>query len=848
MSDHYSFTVDGFPPDHFKVHVFTGKETLSDLYSFDLVVTSGAAGDEEVERRALGQRAVLAWSVGAPRAFHGFIASVELEEIHEAEPRSGRYRMRLVPRLWLLKRKRRTRIFQQMSVRDVVTAVLAEAGIKTRWQLLREYPLRELCTQYEESDYRFVARLLAESGIYYFFPQGPLSETGTETAAPDALIPGDSVIFGDDASGYPSIGSDDRGESAPGSEAPSLFFLAMQQTSAPQGDKVTRFSARTTVRSDTATFRDYDPERPMARLVSSASSTHPFPDPTTASSEGAAQLNAGSGKGTSISALGLETYEHHGPFLFPKWSFAGDQAPLILRQKRRRAATARGESGSPDLAPGHRFTLESHPGAHLNRVYVVVTVEHRGEARPQGGEWRIYRNTFECAPALVTYIPPRPKRRSVQVALTATVVGPPGEEIHVDALGQIKVQFHWDREGAYDDRSSCWIRPMQAWGGAGWGAQFIPRVGMEVIVVFEGGDTDKPMILGSLYNGTHPPPFMLPNDKTRSGFRTQSSPGGNGNNELSFQDAATNEQIYLHAQRDLDEIVERNHSLQVRGDENLRIAGSRADSVEGDVSTQITGSRREQVTGDSTSEIEGNRIDVVTGSSDERISGMRVTRIEGKERRSVEENADLDYAEDLTIRALGCMTTLVGKADQKRSWITHAEGTAKLSSLDSTEIASEGELVLRVGKSSIRITSEKIELISPAITVKGAGAGLSIDDAGMALSSKGDAQLLVEKKLVILTKDGASLSMEKEVKIDGQKILLNSPEQASDPPPAEPEPPTSVELTDEEGNPLPYQRFLVILDDGTEVSGMTDKDGKAELSLTSGGKVVFPDLSELEAG
>jgi type VI secretion system secreted protein VgrG len=843
MSDLYTFTVDGFPSDHFQVHVFTGKETISEPYAFDLVVTSDATDDEEVERLALGQRAVLSWTVGAsPRAFYGLIAAVELEEIHEAPPRSGRYRMRLVPRLWLLKRKRRTRIFQQMSVRDIVAAVLGEAGIKTRWQLVREHPIREYCTQYEESDYRFVARLLAESGIYYFFPQGPLAEAGTADA--DAMVPGDSLVFGDDPAGYPPIGGDDRDEGAAGGEAPSIYFLAMQQTTASHKDKVTHFSPRTTVRAEAAMFRDYDPERPMARLISSASSTRPFPSPDASLIDTA--VAAFTGK--SGSALGLEVYDHHGPFLFPKWSFASDQAPLILRQKRRRASTARGEGGCADMAPGHRFTLENHPGAHVNRIYVVTSVEHRGEARSQGGEWRVYRNTFECVPVEVTYIPPRPKRRSVQVALTATVTGPAGEEIHVDALGQIKVQFHWDRDGGYDERSSCWIRPMQSWGGAGWGAQFIPRVGMEVIVVFEGGDTDKPMILGSLYNGTHPPPFLLPGDKTRSGWRTQSSPGGAGFNELSFEDASTNEQIYVHAQRDLDEVVERNHTLQVRGDESVRVVGSRVDIVEGDVIARVAGNEEAQVAGDQTTQVEGNRIEVVTGNSDERVSGTLVMRIEGKERRCVEENADLEYSEDLTVRVEGCMTTLVGKADKKRSWATHAEGTAKLSSLDSTEVISEGELILRVGKSSIRITDEKIEITSPAITVKGAGAGISVDDAGMALSSKSDAQLIVEKKLTIMTREGASLSMEKEVKIDGKKILLNSPDVAEDPPPKDPEPPTKVELTDEEGKPLAYQRFLVIMDDGSEVSGMTDGEGKAEIDLASGGTVVFPDLSEAAAG
>jgi type VI secretion system secreted protein VgrG len=371
---------------------------------------------------------------------------------------------------------------------------------------------------------------------------------------------------------------------------------------------------------------------------------------------------------------------------------------------------------------------------------------------------------------------------------------------------------------------------------------------MEVVVVFEGGDPDKPMVLGAMYNGTHPPPFALPGDRTRSGIRTQTSPGGGGSNELSFEDQAGSEQIYVHAQRDLDEVVERNHTLLNRGDERLRVIGSRMDIVEEDVIARVGRNAEEHVAGDRTMQVEGNRIDVVTGNSDERVSGMLVTRIEGKERRSVLKSADLEYADDLTTRVRGCLTTLVGKDDAKRSWVTHAEGTAKLTSSVATEVGSEKELVLRVGKSSIRITSEKIEIESPAVTVKGAGGGLSADDDGLKLGSKKDAQLLVEKKLVLKSKEGGSLSMEKEVKVDGQQILLNSPEQANDPPPKDPDPPTKVVFKDQDGKPLAYQRYLVKMDDGSEVSGMTDKDGKAEADLKSGGKVTFPDLSKARAG
>src|SRR5262249_8690940 len=156
---------------------------------------------------------------------------------------------------------------------------------------------------------------------------------------------------------------------------------------------------------------------------------------------------------------------------------------------------------------------------------------------------------------------------------------------------------------------------------------------------------------------------------------------------------------------------------------------------------------------------------VVTGNSDERVSGALVTRIEGMERREIQGRRDLDHADDLTVRVRGCMTTLVGKDEAKRSYVVRAEGIAQISSTESTEISSDKELVLRVGKSSIRITEDKIELSAPSITVKGAGGGLSADDDGLKLSSSGDAQFVVDKALVLKT-EGASISMKEELKAD----------------------------------------------------------------------------------
>lgn len=926
MAIPYQLSVDGFAGDLLRVQSFTGTEALSEAWELDVIAVA-PAGQEEVEQTALGRRAVLTFHVGPePRAFYGVVAAVRLTAVDSVDQRL-QYVVRVVPRLWLLKRRRRTRIFQRMRVPEIVAQVLGEAGIAVRFQLTRSYPEREYCTQYEESAYQFVRRILAEAGIFfYFFGGGPLGDAalgldaalavgselvgavagprvGAAAQGAEVPIPGDTVICADDAACYPPVAGDNAAALAASTAAalaptladasgvagaagaaigaaiagldearaiPTLSLNATEGTRGDRYDKITRFTLRNTVRSTAATFRDYDPSRPQVRLQSTAVSTAPFPpSPLEVAAMAAATANtavavasalpgpaAGAlGAASSVasasaavaSALGvalgqrapLEVYEHHAPFLFPKWGFAADEAPRMLRQKRRRASIASGAGGCSDFSPGHRFTLEDHPAAQLDGGYVVLRVQHRGQAHPDASRpdgWRVYENEFECAPASVPHPPRRPRREAVQVALTATVVGPPGSDIHVDALGQVKVQFHWDREGTFDAQSSCWIRVMQPWAGAGWGHQFIPRMGQEVVVVFEGGDPDKPMILGALYNGTHPPPFALPGDKTKSGIRTQTSPGGSGFNELSFEDAAGREQIFLHAQANFNEVVGKNHTVLVRADEFLRVLGSRLDNVEKNLEARVTG--------DSMSQVGGHRTDIVSGNHEERVSGMSVSRVEGREKRLVQKEAELEYQGDLTTRVQGNQTTVVGRSDKKRSWVTHAEGAAALSGGDRLELSSEKELVLRVGKSAIRITATQIEVLAAGISAKGEGGAVSVSGDGILLKSKDDARLSLDKKLLLKTTDGASLSMEKEVKIDGSKILLNSPDVATDKPPKDPDPPTTLVLQDaDKGSPLPAQRYLIRLDGGVELSGATDKDGKADLSLPSGGKVIFPDLT-----
>jgi type VI secretion system secreted protein VgrG len=456
-----------------------------------------------------------------------------------------------------------------------------------------------------------------------------------------------------------------------------------------------------------------------------------------------------------------------------------------------------------------------------------------------------YENRFVCAPAYVSCRPKRRRPRVQQVLETAVVAGPVGEEIYTDQYGRVKVQFHWDRTGAANEHSSCWIRISQAWAGAAWGFQFVPRIGMEVLVSFVGGDADRPMILGAAYNATHPVPFLLPRNKTISGIRTQSTPGGGGFNELSFEDAASLERIYVHAQRDYDELVRRNHTLHVVADETLAIDANRHDTVGKNVTYEVFGNREETVHGDTSVRHVGARVDVVEKTLDHRVTGMRTTRIEDRDDLEVRGPAQQRNLDDLTMRVLGNQTVIVGKHEAPRSLTLRVEGVGSISAEGVLELASAKGITLRCGKTTLRIGEDGIELVGGTIRAAGEKGGLEASKDGLKLTSDKVYAHLGDQML--LKTDQASMSMGTEVKIDGAQILLNSPSSGKDAPPPKPKPPTEIELKDTDGNPLAAQRFVIELDDGSQRTGVTDKDGKAKLDLPSGGKIRFHELSEVKS-
>jgi type VI secretion system secreted protein VgrG len=831
----------GAPDRSLTVVSLRGSEGISRTFSFVVRVLAGEAS-EGGEASLAGKPAELriAHAGGsAHRVVRGVIASVRRESRTGA--RGLRVlELRLVPRFWLLKKRVTSRVFQDTSVPLVISRVLEAAGVPSASRLVRPHAARAYCVQYQESDHDFVTRLAAEEGLFFWFEPAPGPAGGDEV-----------VVFADDAAGYATIAGPRE-----------IRLREAAGASLVEPDEVSVFSLRRAVSSDAVLLRDYDFKRPLLDLRADAPPSPASALLSTAVEVAGAIATAAAPApvaGAIVTALqagpkpgpqgDLGVYDHRGEYEEPEVD--PTRAAVHLEQHRARLDVGEGASSCRRLAPGHRFHLEVDTAHALSGDYVITSLRHKGytpELATPGtvraeGRRPTYTNRFTCVPSTVPARPPRPARRRDSVLATAVVVGPPLEEIHTDPYGRIKVQFHWDLDGRLDGFSSCWIRVAQSWAGASWGSQFIPRVGMEVIVSFLGGDQDCPIVTGCVYNATHPPPFALPTNKTRSGLRTESSPGGKGHNELSFQDAKGHEQIYLHAQRDLVEVVESRHDLEVRGNESIRVVGSQHVDVTGKRAETIEADDARLVRGSASVTIEGSRLDVVRGSSDRRVEGELATR-SGSERRRVDGRTEITLGDDVTVRAEGCHTTVVGKADQKRSFVVHVEGPATISSSETVEIAADKSLVLRCGRSFIKISDDKIEIASPSVSAKGDGSSLSVGNDELRLNA--GAAVVSAKSALIKTPD-ASLSMKSDVQVDGKRILFNSPDKVRDPVEDKAPPRTTIQLKDQAGKPLGYERFVVTLDDGSEVSGVLDKDGKCEIDLAGPGSIVFPDLGTANA-
>ncbi|SDM88810.1 type VI secretion system secreted protein VgrG [Franzmannia pantelleriensis] len=534
---------------------FTLEESLSTPFR---LAVEFASRDPDLSPAAFLDRelSLTLWQDGEPlRRVHGIAA--EFSRGDRGHRRTF-YTLVIRPALWRLSLRHNARIFQQVSPLTIINTLCEERGITdVAFAVTREPEEREYCVQYRETDLAFIQRLAAEEGLFYFHE------------FEDQVGGAHRLVFADDPQLLTQLG-ERRYHSRAGGTPPARHVRRLKQV------------AR--VAPASATLKDYSFKQPAY------SQLH---EHTAADLENHAQRDD------------YEHYDYPGRY---KQDASGEPFTRIrLEALRHDALTAEAASDLPELAPGATFTLSDHDADSLNRDWQVVRVTHRGE-QPQALEedgvtqsdsagMTRYHNDVVLTPGDAAWRPepdPKPRVDGPQVAF---VVGPEGEEIHCDEHGRVKVQFPWDRYAEPDDTASAWIRVAQGWAGGGYGSIAIPRIGHEVVVSFLEGDPDQPLITGRTYHAVNTPPYALPEHKTRTVIRTQSHQG-NGFNELRFEDQADQEQIWLHAQKDLELLTNHDRSEEIGNDSHLKVHHDRISEIDSDDHLTVHGSRHTQVDGD----------------------------------------------------------------------------------------------------------------------------------------------------------------------------------------------------------------------------------------------------------
>lgn len=479
---------------------FSGHEEISRLFEYDLELLSE---DYEINfDDIIGQNVTVRMELpeGGRRYLNGHISRF-VQGVSKS-PQFAQYRATMVPWLWFLTRTSDCRIFQEKTVPDIVKEVFSDLGFSDiEDRLSGGYRTWTYCVQYRETDFNFVSRLMEQEGIYYYFSH----EQGKHT-----------IVLCDSLSKHDPFG--DYGQ---------IDFIPDTQSSAIL-ERISEWTLEKQVQSGKFAHIDYNFEKPSTSLMSNEE------DPK------------------SHDRADYEIYDYPGEYSEKP---DGDRyAKVRMEELAHSHEICSGQSDSRGICAGHLFTLTKHTRKDQNREYLIVSTDYQAAAvdyETSGGTGALCACSFQVLPSSVQFRPERKTPKPViQGTQTAVVTGPAGEEIYTDEHGRIKVQFHWDREGKYDENSSCWIRVSHGWAGAGWGAMYIPRIGHEVIVDFIEGDPDRPIITGRVYHGTNKPPYDLPAEKTKSTLKSDSTIGGGGFNELRFEDKKGSEEVFIHAEKD----------------------------------------------------------------------------------------------------------------------------------------------------------------------------------------------------------------------------------------------------------------------------------------------------------
>jgi type VI secretion system secreted protein VgrG len=769
----------------------TGREAISELFDFDLMALAEHNTEVPFEK-LLGQEVIVRIEPkdGDIRYLSGIVKTIERRErqLHEFV----RYRLELVPQFWLLTRQFLSRIFQQMTVPDILKKVLT--GLNVDYQLQGDFKSREYCVQYRESSFDFASRLMEEEGIYYLFKH---------TAG------GHQMVLANTPQSHPPL-----------PYAPQAVYEDSPEGT-PSDDRINEWFTSQAIRPGKYTVWD-EHNQLFNKHLEAQKTIQPSAPIGTLSY----QLTAG--------GASLEVYDFPGEYSrhfdgvnksggdqpdHLQWIFQENERIAGIRMQQQAVETllVQGAGCHAAFTAGHKFDLTSHPTD--NGPFIVTSVEHSAKQSIGADEtehtWD-YSNRFTCIPFSLPYRPlrktPAPSVRGVQLA---TVVGPKGEEIFTDKYGRIKVQFHWDREGKYDLDSSCWLRVGTYWAGKQWGAIHIPRIGQEVIVAFEEGDPDHPIVVGSVYNSDQMPPYTLPENKTMSGIRSRSTPKADNDmlNEIRLEDKKGEEHIFIHAQKDMHLRVKNDRMEWIGDDTHLTVGHDRFVEIDRDEHVMIKRDRFEELQRDEHVKIVGKSATEIQGSYSLHVAGSSAEKFDGS------------HSEE-------CGGSIYVKSGMK------------------VVIEAGAELTFKVGGNFIDINSGGIFIVGSMVNINSGGAAGSGALSGLVppTAPKKSIMPITTKptEATVLpsaapTAAAASAGAGSGPGADaGPTHAPNAPENKDKKHWVE------VELTDDAGQPVPGESVECKLPDGSYSTGTTDEKGKYKVEHIDGGQVEisFPNLDK----
>jgi type VI secretion system secreted protein VgrG len=770
-----------------------GREAVSSLYSYEVEAFSGNATTIDFAQ-LIGKPITVAITLDneGTRYLNGIV-------IRCARGARGfdftAYRFEMVPKLWLLTKIQQSRIFQQMNVPDILKTVLT--GIDVSYELQGTFEKRDYCVQYRETDFAFASRLMEEEGIYYYFKfsDGGHKMVVANAAASHADMPHLTELTYDEVGG----GTDTQ-------------------------ERIMYWEKVQSLRSGKVTLWDHCFELPHKHLETEDTIAETIQVGTVAH-----KLNVANDQ--------LEIYDYPGAYaqrydgIAPGGGEQASEIQKIFQDNTRTVAIRMQQEALPGLVieartdfggitAGHKFKLGQHFSD--NGDYVVTEADlmfTQDSDYVSGGvtdDQGIKEVSFRCIPSALPFRPlqltPKPVIHGTQ---TAVVVGPSGEEVFTDKYGRIKVQFHWDRQGKYDADSSCWVRVATLWAGKNYGTVFLPRIGMEVVVAFEEGDPDRPIVVGCVYNADCMPPHVLPDNKTMSGIKTRSSPqaGSDNLNELRFEDKKGEEMIFFHGEKDVDFRTKNDYKANIGHDFHEKVVGDVKVGYDTNYDAKIGVNSSTEIGADYSLKIKGKAATDITGGHTLKVGSDSLFQAGGN---------------------------------------THIKstGSIKIDGTGAIEITSPAGVTLKCGGNFVTVDPSGVSIKGTMVLINSGGAALSASAVSALSPTAPQAPTApLEPGTTALPKvmsggGGAAAGLASGGGGGGtDSSKKHKPESEEN---KEKKNWVEVHLVDESGADVPNETVRITLPDGTVAEGTTNEKGKYRVDGIDPGNctVTFPNLDQ----